>query len=126
MTFNETAKVEVKEEFESKASKAKEKFDACKEKAVTFIKDRGEMILAVAPIVVPALVAIASGVATNSANKQKHCLVKDDRTGEKLMVKHPLTNDEIMDMGDRMEANDLSKGEALRDMGLLKKERSRK
>ena len=122
MTFIENAKVKVKEV----GSKAKEKFDAGKEKADAFIKDHGEVILAVAPMVVPALVAIASGVATSSVNKQKHCLVKDDRTGEKLMVKHPLTNDEIMDMGDRMEANDLSKGEALRDMGLLKKERSRK
>lgn len=122
MTFIENAKAKVEEV----GSKAKEKFDAGKEKVDAFIHEHGETVLAVAPMALPVLFAIAGGVATNNANKQKRCLVKDDRTGEKLMVKHPLTNDEILDMGDRMEANDLSKGEALKDMGLLKKERSRK
>jgi hypothetical protein len=46
-------------------------------------------------------------------------------TGEEFMLKHPLRNDEILELGSRMIDGE-SKGEALNDMGLLRKERRRK
>ena len=59
------------------------------------------------------------------ANQNDRCLSEDDVTGEEFMLKHPLRNDEILELGSRMVDGE-SKGEALNDMGLLRKERRRK
>ncbi len=59
------------------------------------------------------------------ANQNDRCLSEDDVTGEEFMLKHPLTNNEILELGSRMIDGE-SKGEALNDMGLLRKERRRK
>ena len=59
------------------------------------------------------------------ANQNDRCLVEDDVTGEDFMVKHPLRNDEILELGSRMIDGE-SKGEALNEMGLLRHERRRK
>jgi hypothetical protein len=59
------------------------------------------------------------------ANQNDRCLSEDDVTGEEFMLKHPLRNDEILELGSRMVDGE-TKGEALNDMGLLRKERRRK
>lgn len=53
------------------------------------------------------------------------CLVEDDVTGEEFLVKHPMTNDEILELGNRMIDGEW-KGSALDEMGLLRNERKRK
>jgi len=66
------------------------------------------------------------GSALSGDKKREACLVEDDFTGEDLMVKHPLTNSDILEMSDRMKTDGVTKAEALDDMGLLKNERRRK
>lgn len=58
-------------------------------------------------------------------NKQDKCRVQDDVTEEYFVTTHPLTNDEILELGERMVDGE-SKGKALKDMGVLKEERKRK
>ena len=122
MTFIENAKAKIKEV----GSKAKEKAVETKQKIEKFVDEDAGMVMMLLPMASSVLLAIAGNAAASKKERYDRCLVEDDRTGEDLMVKHPLTNDEIMDLSDRMHAFDQSKGEALRDMGLLKKERSRK
>jgi hypothetical protein len=45
--------------------------------------------------------------------------VEDDVTGEDLVLDHPLTNDEILELNRRMKAGEF-KADILRDMGLLR------
>lgn len=63
-----------------------------------------------------------TGAGTNQID---HCRVEDDVTGEEFITKHPLTNDEILELGNRMIDGEW-KGSALNDMGLLKNEKHRK
>lgn len=53
------------------------------------------------------------------------CRVHDDVTEEYFMTKHPLTNEEILELGERM-IDGQPKGYALDEMGLLRKEKKRK
>ncbi len=63
---------------------------------------------------------------TSAGDKQlEHCRVEDDVTGQYFLTDHPLTNDEILELGEKMIDGE-SKGEALRDMGVLRKEKRRK
>lgn len=57
--------------------------------------------------------------------QNSNCWVKDIVTEEKFLAKHPLTNSEILELGERMSNGEL-KGEALSNMGLLKEEKRRK
>ena len=115
----------MKEKAKEIGAKAKEKAKEVKQKVETGIENNAEIFVAVISIAGPALLAIAGSAASKKERDREHCLVEDDRTGEDLMVRHPLTNDEILELGNRM-ADGQSKGESLKDMGLLKKEKSRK
>lgn len=64
-------------------------------------------------------------IAGAGTNQIDHCRVEDDVTGEEFITKHPLTNDEILELGNRMIDGEW-KGSALNDMGLLKNEKHRK
>ena len=57
---------------------------------------------------------------------QAHCMVKDDTTGLKYLCKHPLNNQEILELSDLKTRGELTTGEALVEMDVLKKERKRK
>ena len=69
---------------------------------------------------------ILGGIVKAAEGRQDdRCLVEDDVTGEDFRTKHPLTNSEILELGERM-IDGQPKGAALDDMGLLKKERRRR
>ena len=68
---------------------------------------------------------IAKAAYTNAQERYDSYRVEDDVTGEEFVVSHPLSNDEILELGDRM-IDGQWKGAALDDMGLLKKERRRR
>lgn len=52
--------------------------------------------------------------------------IKDDVTGLDYIASHRPTNDEILELSNRMTYQGQSKGEALNEMGLLKDEKRRK
>jgi len=58
-------------------------------------------------------------VAGSGEKRLESCRVEDDVTGESLLLTHPLTNDEVLELGNRMTTG-CSKAEALNEMGLLK------
>lgn len=64
-------------------------------------------------------------VSNKRAMEYKQCMVKDDVTGERFFVKHPLTNDEVLELGSRIIDGEW-KGNALEEMDLLRNERKRK
>ena len=81
-----------------------------------------------------AIIALSSGLASifggifkiiYGHSSRNVAWVSDDVTGEKFLVKHKLNNDEILELGGRMIDGEW-KGEALSEMGLLKRERRRK
>lgn len=53
------------------------------------------------------------------------CLVKDTITNENYLLKHPLSNSEILELSERMNSGE-TKGEALSSMELLREEKRRK
>ena len=53
------------------------------------------------------------------------CEVPDEITGLNYRTSHPLTNQEIMELSDRLNAGE-SKGEALSNMGVLKEPKKKK
>ncbi len=62
----------------------------------------------------------------NAERRQaEKCRVKDDVTEEYFMTEHPLTNGEILELNERM-IDGQTKGYALNEMGLLRKEKRRK
>lgn len=81
--------------------------------------------------IIPAAGLTISGLGAISGlfsgtKKLEKCLVEDNYTGEDLLVKHPLTNSDILEMSDRMKEDGVTKAEALYDMGLLRNEKRRK
>ena len=91
------------------------------DKGVGFIAKNPMLIMPLASLFVGCIGAVTGG----GAKRYESCKVEDDVTGENLITKHPLTNDEILELGDRMNEG-IPKGRALDDMGLLRKERKRK
>ena len=109
--------------------KAKDLKDSVKEKAVNaktkvgeFFKEHEEVtsgLITLGFSILPgAMVAIVGAIA--GGNNPEACLVKDDVTDLNFRTKHPMTNKEILELGDRM-IDGQSKGDALNEMGLLKK-----
>ena len=105
----------------------KRKWEKAKEKA----KDFGQFVKE-NPQVVPMILSgfgmlVGGGVRliAGSGKNNESCMIKDDVTGCEFKTKHPLTNDEILELGDRMIDGEW-KGQALQEMGVLKKERRRK
>lgn len=67
----------------------------------------------------------AKALLGSGSNKLDKCRVQDDVTEEYFVTTHPLTNDEILELGERMIDGE-SKGKALKDMGVLREEKKRK
>lgn len=68
---------------------------------------------------------IAKAAYTSAQERNDSYRVEDDVTGEEFIVRHPLSNDEILELGERM-IDGQPKGAALDDMGLLRNERRRR
>ena len=124
MKFVET----VKEKTKSTCEKVKSKVKTAAIKTVDYLDQNQEMIK---PVIYGSI-AVVGGVVTGIMNyatggqpAKDACLVEDDVTGLKFNTKHPLTNNEILELGDRM-IDGQTKGEALQDMSLLKKEKRRR
>ena len=119
--------VEYKEEYLEKSRwiKAKKWVKDKVDKTMTFFTENPMLVM---PILsgVGMLIGGAVKIATSGGNtRYEACLVEDDVTGEELLTKHPLTNDEILELGERM-IDGQPKGAALDDMGLLRNERRRR
>lgn len=104
----------------------KEKVVNAKEKVGKFFEEHEEVtsgLISLGFTVLPGvIVAIGGAIAGKDPGA---CLVEDDVTGLDFKTKHPMTNKEILELGDRM-IDGQSKGDALNEMGLLKKERKRR
>lgn len=119
--------IEVKEEYLEKSRwvKAKKWVKEKGNEVLTFFTKNPMMmmpILSGVGMLIGGVVKIAS---SNGNDRYESCLVEDDVTGEELLTKHPLTNSEILELGDRM-IDGQTKGAALEDMGLLRNERRRR
>lgn len=124
--MNEKETVEVKETENVKF------IDQVKEKAKNF----GDSVLKVLSdnpmLIIPVITAVATFVG-GSINKigaagnarYESCLCEDDVTGEDFLLKHPLNNDEILELSSRMVDGE-TKGSALAEMDLLRKDKRRK
>lgn len=116
------------EKIENMKEKAKEKVEVLKtkvEKGAKFVAENSWMVMPVLSGLGTLAITIMGVSKDKKAKYNQACLVKDDISGLKFKTTHPLTNHEIMELGERMN-NGQSKGEALDEMELLKKERKRR
>lgn len=119
MEENKTEKknifVKAKEKFKEKKEKMKEK----KESVFHFLAENPQITMSLFSAL--GTIGLGGAIAVSKASKRRFeaCQVTDDITGEDLFVDHPLTNDEILELHQRMTCGQ-SKAEALRDMGLLR------
>lgn len=121
-TVEETVEVpNVPEEKQSFGQKVKEVGKAIAEVLVK----NPVMIIPVVSGVLGIVGKVASIAMGGGHNWNEHYLSEDDVTGEEFRLRHPMTNSEILELGDRM-IDGQSKGDALEDMGLLRNERRRK
>lgn len=108
--------------FEKIKTKVKETKDNLVERKENLMKFLGEHPELVMPLISGLTMLIGGGlkIASNSANKRlEKCKVKDDVTGEYYITDHPLTNEEILELSDRMVDGE-TKGNALKEMDLLR------
>ena len=114
-TEKKTFVVKVKE----KVKKSKEKWDKKKESAFHYLAEHPEVTMSLFSAL--GTIGIGTGIAISKAGRRNHeaCEVEDDITGENLLLDHPLTNDEVMELNRRMK-NGESKADILEDMGLLR------
>ena len=115
----------IKTKLSAAKEKVKEKTDEGKEKVLKFVDDHPEVIIPVISGLGMLTAGIFSGIMKSGSKRIEHCRVQDDVTDEYFLAAHPLTNDEILELGDRM-IDGQRKGDALEEMGLLKKEKRRK
>lgn len=78
--------------------------------------------IVVGGLVIGGLKAILTG---GSESYQNKCLVESDVSDQCYKTKHPLTNSEILELDEHL-IDGQSTGEALDNMGLLRKERKRR
>ena len=104
----------MKEKFKEKREKAKER----KESIFHFLAENPQITMSLFSAL--GTIGLGGVIAVSRANKRRieACQVEDDVTGETFMVDHPLSNDEILELNERMQSGQ-SKAEALKDMGLL-------
>ena len=81
-----------------------------------------EAAVIIGGVFIGGLKALASG---GSSSYQEKCLIESDVSDQCYKVKHPLTNQEILELDDKL-VDGMTTGEALDNMGLLRKERKRK
>lgn len=123
----EEVKVTEVEEVEKEGffKKVKRKVAEKTDKALCFLADNPQVTL---PLLsgVGMLIGGGTKMILNAGNRKlDHCRVEDDVTGADYLTEHPLTNDEILELNRRMSFGQ-PKGEALKEMGLLRKEKRRK
>lgn len=121
--------MKIKEKTEQIKTKVKETGDKVVEKAkevgAKVNEACGEYPEAVLSVVGTVATIVVSVVAANAASREAACRTEDGLTNCEYKTKHPLSNREILELSDKMQSG-MTKGEALNEMGLLKKERKRK
>ena len=107
--------VKVKE----KVKQVKENWKEKKEGAIHYLAEHPEVTMSLFSAI--GTIGIGTGIAITKAGRryQEACRVEDDVTGEDLVLDHPLTNDEVLELNRRMKAGEF-KADILRDMGLLR------
>lgn len=121
----ETKPKEIKEEKEVKVW-YKDLFDKGKEFGANLLHVAAENTDKIVPaclgtyFFISGFIKIASG-----QSKKEELFVVDDVTGEKLLTTRKLCNGDVLTLTEEMK-DGKSKGEALRDMGLLQDEKRRK
>ena len=95
------------------------------EDILTKLDEEPRLIYPFVGLVAGVVVGVGKLIAGYSPAEVASCFVSDDVTDLSFRVKKPLTNGQILELGDRMNSGQM-KGQALADMGLLKKERKRK
>lgn len=92
------------------------------------LKVLSENPMLIIPIITAVTAFVGGGIDKIGAAgdaRYESCLSEDDVTGEQFLLKHPMTNDEILELGSRMVDGE-TKGSALSEMDLLRKDRRRK
>lgn len=120
--------VYVKEEKESK-DQVTENEELKKKSFLEAVQENPALLAAFVPIVGSLISVVGSfiqTIANNGQHRVESCYVKDDVTGQNYLVKHPLTNNEILELSQRKKNSGETTGEALSDMNVLKKEKRRR
>lgn len=120
------------EKVKPKFDKGVEKVKAGGKKVVETIKIVGETFVKNPMLAVMALTTIGSTVTTvmntisrNKEEEEDRCTTYDSYAGMDVTTTHELSNQEILEMTERMKAGQ-KKVEALNDMGLLREDKKRK
>ena len=119
----------LKELYERGVNKAKEIGGAVKKK-VKEVKDEAVEFCVQNPGVIMPLMAgvgmLITGASTMATRAARASTIKDENwTGGNFRTVHPLSNTELLELEQRLK-NGEEKGEALSNMGVLKKEKRRK
>ena len=121
----------LKEKIKAKASELKSKVKEKFEQFGAYLDEHEEMGKLVVYGTMGVIGGLVTGISTVSSmasgsptNTIPSCRVEDDVTGLEFRTKRPLTNDQILELGERM-IDGQTKGNALYEMGVLKKERKR-
>jgi len=114
-----TEKKKFTEKVKEKLKTTKEKWDKKKESAFHYLAEHPEVTMSLFSAL--GTIGIGTGIAISKAGRRyrEACEVTDDVTGEDLLLDHPLTNDEILELNRRMKDGE-SKADILQDMGLLR------
>ena len=89
-----------------------------------FIDEHGYLVIPMISVAGSLVAGVVASANEKSKDYEEKCLVEDDITGQNFKTKHPMTNAEILELGERM-IDGQPKGDALDAMGLLKNEKRR-
>lgn len=119
MEENKTEKKSFVAKIKEKVKNSREKWNEKKESAIHYLAEHPEVTMSLFSAL--GTIGIGTGIAISKAGRRYHeaCQVTDDITGEDLLLDHPLTNEEIMELNRRMKDGE-SKADILEDMGLLR------
>lgn len=117
--MEEEKKTKLVDKVKEKVKKKKEKARERKESMFRFLADNPQITISLFSAL--GTIGIGGIMMVSKAGRRYYesCQVVDDVTGEKFLLDHPLTNDEIMELNRRMIDGE-SKAEILQDMGLLR------
>ena len=111
----------LKEKIKVKLGEAKFKAKEAGEKLGDYLEEHSSTVYTIVSVGGAVIAGTIAGIAQIGNGHRESCEVEDDITGLKYRVKRPLTNQQIMELGDHMIDGE-SMGSALDDMGVLKKE----
>lgn len=90
-----------------------------KDNLMAFFGEHPEMLIPV----ISGVLALGNGLVhwVQSADEKQidRCRIQDDVSGEYLIAKHPLKNEDVLELSERM-SNGQRKSEALKEMNLLR------